>query len=428
MLNAVTCVWNEEDIIESSVKHAFAQGCDNVFIVDNGSTDETVKRAERAGAKLAISFKTAFFDEREKIAHLNAVVKHYNALSADDFVWWLYFDADEFPNIDCEHRISDFLNQLGAGIKGVHGHSLDHIPTHSPYHREGFHPIDFMPLCQKSAVTKIPLLRYDKNVPHFFSGGGAHEFDTNGETLPIAYDTLNIHHFPIRTPARTLGRLKRLLNKESDGTSRADWMDRRARALGHQNVVHYNGKYDALKNTYLENENLALKTATIPYDYRNIQRWYAPYSGEQFIGLDDFNFHVSSAVFNFFMQRYEIAICRFNDALDICGSPIIKAWITVKMAECFSHSDKEAAHTLANMAYAFKQEDIRAYIDKNLRPVLDGNPAEDSNGENTPAKNKIVRIEPYCSKFQIDQTPLLRRMHGIMQELSGKLPHSGTSE
>ena len=41
ILNAVICVWNEEDIIESTVKHAFSQGCSNVFIVDNGSTDKT---------------------------------------------------------------------------------------------------------------------------------------------------------------------------------------------------------------------------------------------------------------------------------------------------------------------------------------------------------------------------------------------------
>ena len=40
-LYAIICTWNEEDIIASTVRHAFAQGCDKVFVVDNGSTDAT---------------------------------------------------------------------------------------------------------------------------------------------------------------------------------------------------------------------------------------------------------------------------------------------------------------------------------------------------------------------------------------------------
>ena len=35
MLYCILCVWNEEDIIASTVRHAYAQGCDRVFIIDN---------------------------------------------------------------------------------------------------------------------------------------------------------------------------------------------------------------------------------------------------------------------------------------------------------------------------------------------------------------------------------------------------------
>jgi glycosyltransferase involved in cell wall biosynthesis len=100
LLNAVMCVWNEEDIIESSVKHLFAQGCSNVFIIDNESSDKTVDIAVNAGAKLAAKFKSKYFNEYEKIAYLNATVKNFNEQSNEDQRCWLYVFADEFPNIE----------------------------------------------------------------------------------------------------------------------------------------------------------------------------------------------------------------------------------------------------------------------------------------------------------------------------------------
>ena len=41
--------WFEADIIEATVRNAFAQGCERVFIIDNESPDDTVERAVAAG-------------------------------------------------------------------------------------------------------------------------------------------------------------------------------------------------------------------------------------------------------------------------------------------------------------------------------------------------------------------------------------------
>ena len=72
--------------IESTIKHAFAQGCSNVFFVDNASTDKTVDIAINSWAILANSFESKYFNKFEKIAHLSTVVRNYNDASDEDYI------------------------------------------------------------------------------------------------------------------------------------------------------------------------------------------------------------------------------------------------------------------------------------------------------------------------------------------------------
>ena len=61
---AVIKTWMDEDIIEATVRNAVAQGAEAVFLVDNGSTDATVTRAQAAGAVVADSYETDVFEGR----------------------------------------------------------------------------------------------------------------------------------------------------------------------------------------------------------------------------------------------------------------------------------------------------------------------------------------------------------------------------
>ena len=94
MLNAVICVWNDEDIIEATIKHLFAQGCSNVFIIDNFSTDDTVKNAICAGAILADSFNSKYFDELEKIYHTPFAIDDFGR---DQWMHCMRRAMDELP-------------------------------------------------------------------------------------------------------------------------------------------------------------------------------------------------------------------------------------------------------------------------------------------------------------------------------------------
>ena len=276
LLNAVMCVWNEEDIIESTVKHAFAQGCSNVFIIDNASTDKTVEIAINSGAILADSFESKYFDETQKIARLNSVVKAYNEQSAEERIWWLYIDADEFPNIDCDYRLIDFIALLDPSIRLIHGYLFHHVPTHPPYNVSGYHPADFMPIATKTGIEKIPLVRYDKGKQHLYSCGGAHTVDSAGESVPMIKGILDIHHFHYRRPEDSTARLKLLLEKNADGSSRVDWMDAREQHAKKSETAKsvYHDRYSKVKDTYAHNRYLSLFSDNLQYTYKNIIRWY----------------------------------------------------------------------------------------------------------------------------------------------------------
>ena len=58
-LYAIVVTWMEADVIAATVRNAFAQGCERVLLVDNDSPDDTVAKAEAAGAELARSFSTS---------------------------------------------------------------------------------------------------------------------------------------------------------------------------------------------------------------------------------------------------------------------------------------------------------------------------------------------------------------------------------
>ena len=357
MLNAVLCVWNEEDIIESTVKHALAQGCSNVFIIDNGSTDKTIKKAVQAGAQHVTSFLTEYFDVHKKTAHLNAAVQYFNEIFQEEHMWWMYLDADEFPNIDCDMRIIDVLKGIDSSVRGMHGYMLDHIPTHPPYAVASYHPADFMPLCHKSSMEKTLLLRYDRGKPHLFSAGGAHTFDTCGEMLPVAKNIIDIHHFPMRNPEYTLKRLKKLTQRNNDGVSRVDLHDHMAKITsGNSNSQsQYRDRHDKMQSTYMKHDDSALKTSSVNYNYRNIVRWYDAH-------VAAYDKYLAHGLYHFFMQEYDIALCKFHDALDLCTKDKVKIWITIKIAECLSFSNMEKAYNLVMPLYEYNNDEVKEYL------------------------------------------------------------------
>lgn len=383
LLNAVMCVWNEEDVVAATVRHAFAQGCANVFVIDNASTDGTVAAAVGAGAVLAASFSSRYFNEDLKVVHLNEVVRRWNETSGRQRAWWLFVDADEFPCIDGGPRIIDFLQTMDPAVRGVQGWLFNHLPTHPPYLAPNVHPADFMPLCVRDGGGKIPLLRYDRGSPHLWSIGGAHDVITHGEALAVAQDVLRMHHFPHRKPENTYARLKRLVFRSEDGVSRADWHDNFLKQVG-GNGSQYNSRHDALTKLYAANQGRALLRPALEYDFKNLARWYDAYDDARF-AAPPLESAIARAIYYFFMEEYDIALCRFKDAFDLCDNAALRPRIMVKIAECLAPSAKDEARELLSAVLRQGDAAVRAYIVAECAHILAGEapPARPGDRERT---------------------------------------------
>jgi tetratricopeptide (TPR) repeat protein len=234
---------------------------------------------------------------------------------------------------------------------------FDHLPTHQPYHVQGYHPADFQPLCMKGAGGKIPLLRYDKNHRHLWSTGGAHDFITHGENLPIVRNFLQIHHFPHRNPVFTFPRTKILAQ------TRNEWYKKFLNQVNAPNKLAYEERYNRLKTTYDKNKDIALKTNALTYNYKNIVRWYDIYADRHFSSSACDKF-MCLAIYYFFMQEYAIALCRFKDAFDICDDAYIRLWLMIKIAECLSKTDANDAHDIIAAIKKCNNVELNTYIDK----------------------------------------------------------------
>jgi glycosyltransferase involved in cell wall biosynthesis len=234
-LLAVVVTWMEADVIEATVRNAFAQGCDRVLLVDNDSPDDTVAVAVGAGAELARSFRTERLDEPEKIRILNEVVADASAASGREHVWWLWLDADELVHGPAGATVRELLTGLDRRYRIVGSRYFNHFPDRVPASLPGFHPAELQPLCQEKpgdmcalGHRKHHLQRFDRDGPPITSGLGFHRAYCADTLVEPARSTFT-HHVPYRVEAVTRARSELLCGRDADGRSRVELYDRQIR-------------------------------------------------------------------------------------------------------------------------------------------------------------------------------------------------------
>lgn len=227
-------VWNEADVIESTVRNLFAEGCDRVLLLDNDSDDDTVARAEAAGAQCLGSFTTDEFSDTIRTEKLNEAVQGIMAELPRESVWWLFLDADEFPTAPGAATLRGHLAGLNDAVRCVGSFWVNHYPGARPHWLEGFHPADVQRLagtgrpvtrfslwnhyCPQGHV-KHQLVRHDPGRPFVTMGNGFHTFESP-EILLEPEGGIWVHHFQFRGRASTLGKLDRLMARDESGNSR----------------------------------------------------------------------------------------------------------------------------------------------------------------------------------------------------------------
>ena len=275
-LYATLFVWNEEDIIGATVKNAFAQGVDKVFLIDNGCTDKTVHNAVSAGATLIHKVDSGFLDVKLRYATVNAVISQVNKNERASSIWWLILDADEFPETRLGISIRQYLEALDSDVNLVAAEVLNHLPTHPPYNIPGYHPIHFQPLNSHISMHKLPLIRYDAGKPHIMSMAGAHTYHTaDGSYLTGTDHKLLFHHFNYRKPETSQARLKELTAERPDGTRRIDSRDSDALRIAGAKSVYWE-RMEKMEQLFRNSRNRHILDFK-PEDLTpKIPLWYSP--------------------------------------------------------------------------------------------------------------------------------------------------------
>jgi glycosyltransferase involved in cell wall biosynthesis len=242
-LFAVLGTYNEEDVIEATVASAFAQGVERVYLVDNASTDDTVARAVRAGAELAEVFRTTRIQESVRVLIMNWVVWRVSSQEPRDHVWWLWLDADEFPQGPDQLTIKQYLDGLDRRFRVAGANYYQHFPHEKPEYISGFHPLEFQPLCEpywqppfpKCGIGhyKHPLQRFDRDAPFIEASVGFHTCLAN-DRVPLVEPIGGIvtHHFQYRDESVTRRRLAEVFGAASgraEQSLRRNWPNGRRR-------------------------------------------------------------------------------------------------------------------------------------------------------------------------------------------------------
>jgi hypothetical protein len=283
-LFAVLGTWMEEDVVEATVRNAFAQGVEAVYIVDNASTDATVQRAIAAGATLAESFATPEYQERVRILFMNGVVARVSLASGAPYIWWLWLDADEFPEGPDGLTIAEYLRTLDRSFRLVGSTYYNHFPSDRPAYIPGFHPLEFQPLCEcfwpdrarhcSQPHWKHPLQRFDRDGAFLLALGGFHSASLRtGEELVEPVGGIVTHHFQYREEAFTRARLDRLC-----GTTRNDHNEN----IGNTDMQKRFASLDAVYAYRWQDVDSLRRKTEVPgvhpepwTDHPSVRRWYS---------------------------------------------------------------------------------------------------------------------------------------------------------
>lgn len=215
-LRAVISTWHEGDIIATTVRNAFDQGCDAVHVLDDGSPDDTVERAAAAGATVEEVGTSDRYDPGARVRRGRALVEQVSRASGDPHVWWLHVDADELPEGPDGSTIRQLLDGLDRSHRIVGSDTVNHYPTRADPIAAGADPRRFASNAQarpgvacRQGHWKHPLVRWDAAGPTVAAGPGFHVAVAD-HRLVEPRRALVTHHYPYRNRAATEARLARL--------------------------------------------------------------------------------------------------------------------------------------------------------------------------------------------------------------------------
>jgi glycosyltransferase involved in cell wall biosynthesis len=282
LMFAIIKAWMDEDVIEATVCNAIIQGADAVYVVDNGSTDETVDIARAAGATVAEVYHTDAFDGPLAQTVMNGVVARESLRAGAEHIWWHYLDSDEFAEGPDGRTVREYLATLDRQFRIVGSTFVNHVPSAAPQYLSGFHPLDFQPLGYTFTPSwmptcgldhwKHPLQRFDRHSPFVVCQRGSHGAYC-AEPLVEPSVGITTHHFQYRDETTTKAKLE-LTRAQRTGLYGSDGLDGFSRRSRSVDAV-YAQRWEEVETE--AHRTLADVDGLQPWPrIADVRRWYTP--------------------------------------------------------------------------------------------------------------------------------------------------------
>lgn len=248
---AIISTWNDADIVGANILHCFESGCDEVWVLDNDSSDDTVQTALKHGAKIAETYRTRFYNDDLRIRKQNLIIGHNVLDMALPDCWWVTLDADEFLDGPNGMPFAEALRRLPSEIRVVGSPDFDLYPSGRTSYVVGQHPAKFMThgvsrrmLCHGDAICrhwKHPAVRYVNGVYDISMHRGNH-FPASERKWPESHLDFWILHAPLRNEKESRERLKLLCdgaeNRRSAGDDEVTWGNGAIRRLQNLDAIY----------------------------------------------------------------------------------------------------------------------------------------------------------------------------------------------
>lgn len=279
-LVAVISSWNDADIIGQSVKNCFQQGCEEVYLLDNNSEDDSVAVAEAAGAKIGEIYETELYDDDLRILKQNQIAEC--VIAEKPLCWMLSLDADEFVHGFGGKTVRETLCEMPSHIRTVGSWCVDLYPMEGAGFVAGAHPGKSMThgvfrrsnFCSRWHWKHVAI-RYNQSVFDIAQTRGNHMPAVARHVRHVAEPAgfnLPILHCPYRSYEKAMWRLEKLCGGGHQRRSRMDDdVTSSGGAIRRLKFIEdvYAGRWDCVELPHCEMMYGRTIRGIVPYPWKN---------------------------------------------------------------------------------------------------------------------------------------------------------------
>jgi len=197
---AILSVFNEADIVGQAVRHLIGQGV-HVYIIDTGSTDETLSVIRNCAGQEWIEIEEwGLGDAERQPFEWRQILQRKEALAANlDADWFIHHDADEFrespwPGV----TLCDALKIVDSnGYNAVDFEALTFPPTHNGFERDQDVLDAFRYWEAAQSYDQLRINAWKSHASVDISSSGGHDVGfPDRRVFPIKFI---LRHYPVRT-------------------------------------------------------------------------------------------------------------------------------------------------------------------------------------------------------------------------------------